>query len=99
MADQYAAFLQTLAPPPVPEPSRVSPDYIATWAKDEGGRSYIETHRARLVKTLDLIPPGSAQQSILEMGAYLQITPALKTKLGYGYVRGCYYGKLGQHGS
>ena len=26
------------------------------------------------------------------MGSYLQITPALKTKLGYGEVRGCYYG-------
>jgi SAM-dependent methyltransferase len=30
------------------------------------------------------------------MGAYLQVTPALKTKLGYGEVRGCYYGKLGE---
>jgi SAM-dependent methyltransferase len=30
------------------------------------------------------------------MGAYLQITPALRTKLGYGEVRGCYYGKLGR---
>jgi SAM-dependent methyltransferase len=30
------------------------------------------------------------------MGAYLQITPALKTHLGYGEVRGCYYGPLGR---
>jgi SAM-dependent methyltransferase len=30
------------------------------------------------------------------MGAYLQITPALHSKLGYGEVRGCYYGKLGR---
>ena len=30
------------------------------------------------------------------MGAYLQITPALRTKLGYGEVRGCYYGPAGQ---
>ena len=29
------------------------------------------------------------------MGAYLQITPALKTRLGYGEVRGCYYGRAG----
>ena len=29
------------------------------------------------------------------MGAYLQITPALKTRLDYGEVRGCYYGPLG----
>ena len=25
----------------------------------------------------------------------MQITPALRTKLGYGEVRGCYFGKLG----
>jgi SAM-dependent methyltransferase len=30
------------------------------------------------------------------MGAYLQITPALRSRLGYGEVRGCYYGKLGR---
>jgi SAM-dependent methyltransferase len=29
------------------------------------------------------------------MGAYLQITPSLKTRLGYGEVRGCYYGQAG----
>jgi SAM-dependent methyltransferase len=30
------------------------------------------------------------------MGAYLQITPSLRTRLGYGEVRGCYYGTLGR---
>ena len=30
------------------------------------------------------------------MGAYLQITPALKYRLGYGEVRGCYYGPAGK---
>jgi SAM-dependent methyltransferase len=30
------------------------------------------------------------------MGAYMQITPALKHRLGYGYVRGCYYGPEGR---
>jgi SAM-dependent methyltransferase len=30
------------------------------------------------------------------MGAYLQITPALRSKLGYGSVRGCYYGPAGK---
>ena len=33
---------------------------------------------------------------ILEMGSYLQITPALQTRLGYGEVRGCYYGPAGR---
>ncbi len=36
---------------------------------------------------------GGPDDRILEMGAYLQITPALHTKLGYGEVRGCYYGR------
>jgi SAM-dependent methyltransferase len=30
------------------------------------------------------------------MGAYLHITPALKTRLGYGEVRGCYWGPAGR---
>jgi SAM-dependent methyltransferase len=30
------------------------------------------------------------------MGSYLQITPALKLRLGYGEVRGCYYGPPGR---
>ncbi len=34
--------------------------------------------------------------AILEMGAYLQITPALHSKLGYGEVRGCYFGPAGE---
>jgi SAM-dependent methyltransferase len=48
-----------------------------------------------LVKTLEITPPGGPQDRILEMGAYLQITPALRSKLGYGCVRGCYYGPAG----
>ena len=30
------------------------------------------------------------------MGAYLQMTPALRSKLGYGEVRGCYLGSVGR---
>jgi glycosyltransferase involved in cell wall biosynthesis/SAM-dependent methyltransferase len=93
VATQYVRFLETLAAPP--PAARVTGDYILTWAKDDGARSYIAEHSTRLVKTLELIPEGSAEKSILEMGAYMQITPALKTRLGYGYVRGCYFGKLG----
>jgi len=33
---------------------------------------------------------------ILEMGSYLQMTPALKKRLGYGEVRLCYYGPAGR---
>ncbi len=57
---------------------------------------YLETHQTRLLKTLEITPPGGPDDRMLEMGAYLQITPALRTRLGYGEVRGCYYGKLGR---
>jgi glycosyltransferase involved in cell wall biosynthesis/SAM-dependent methyltransferase len=75
----------------------VTGDYITSWAPaEDGSRAYVETHRTRLERTLALTPPGGPEDRILEMGAYLQITPALKTRLGYGEVRGCYYGPKGE---
>jgi glycosyltransferase involved in cell wall biosynthesis/SAM-dependent methyltransferase len=85
-----------------PEPSespvgvRVAPEYILSWAPDEAAKAYIETHLTRFEKTLAITPPGGPGDRILEMGSYLQITPALKTRLGYGEVRGCYYGPAGK---
>jgi glycosyltransferase involved in cell wall biosynthesis/SAM-dependent methyltransferase len=70
--------------------------YIESWAPvEDGSRAYVESHLTRLEKTLSITPPGGPDDRVLEMGAYLQITPALKTKLGYGEVRGCYYGEAG----
>lgn len=86
-------------PAPSPEPPEepaVEPEYIIGWAQNESGRDYLRTHITRLQHTLKIIPPGNAAQRILEMGAYLQITPALATRLGYGEVRGCYYGEAGK---
>jgi glycosyltransferase involved in cell wall biosynthesis/SAM-dependent methyltransferase len=79
----------------------VPAEYVREWAADEGSRAYIETHSSRFEKTLAITPRGTADDRILEMGAYMQITPALKTRLGYGEVRGCYYGPAGnvQHKS
>ncbi|MBZ5620162.1 MAG: methyltransferase domain-containing protein [Acidobacteriia bacterium] len=71
-------------------------EYLTTWATTPPSRQYLETHQTRLVKTLEITPPGGPCDRILEMGAYLQITPALRTRLGYGDVRGCYFGKLGR---
>jgi glycosyltransferase involved in cell wall biosynthesis/SAM-dependent methyltransferase len=93
------------SPPPVVaqpdiEPAReavtVEPDYILSWSPDAAAKSYIETHLTRLEKTLAITPPGGPGDRILEMGAYLQITPALKTRLGYAEVRACYYGPAGR---
>ncbi|MGB7718626.1 MAG: methyltransferase domain-containing protein [Bryobacteraceae bacterium] len=110
VARRYAAFLEAVvegreyreeaAPPiedaPPPEFGPGLPDYLRGWEASTPGRGYLETHQTRLVKTLDITPPGGASDRILEMGAYMQITPALHSKLGYGEVRGCYYGEPGR---
>jgi glycosyltransferase involved in cell wall biosynthesis/SAM-dependent methyltransferase len=70
--------------------------YITSWAPSENGaRAYVESHLSRLERTLAITPAGGPEDRILEMGAYLHITPALKTRLGYGEVRGCYFGPAG----
>ena len=103
VAQRYVCFLEGKAWPqespqePAAAPVNVPIEYIAGWTPAENGaREYIKTHETRLEKTLAITPAGTAADRILEMGAYLQITPALKTKLGYGEVRGCYYGPAGQ---
>jgi SAM-dependent methyltransferase len=57
--------------------------------------AYFATHSVRLIRTLQLIPRGNAESRILELGAYMQITPALRGLLGYGEVRGAYMGRAG----
>jgi glycosyltransferase involved in cell wall biosynthesis/SAM-dependent methyltransferase len=109
VAAQYAAVLEAIHQgrdiPGPPRPSQPqphaaaeapSPALIETWATEPEARAYVERHKSRLVRTLEITPPGGPEDRILEMGAYLQITPALKSKLGYGEVRGCYYGELGR---
>ena len=109
VARQYAEFLECVAnkqtiaaavsaepPQPQPEPVHVEPEYIQSWVHDPGASKYVETHLTRLEKTLAITPPGGPQDRILEMGTYFQITASLHTRLGYGEVRGCYYGPAGR---
>jgi glycosyltransferase involved in cell wall biosynthesis/SAM-dependent methyltransferase len=108
VAARYAGFLQAVAngvewqddakaaPAPPSEPIPGLEPYLEGWAQGEDGRGYLETHQTRLARTLEITPRGEPCDRILEMGAYLQITPALRTRLGYGEVRGCYYGKAGE---
>lgn len=84
---------ESVAAAAAPEP--IDPIVFETWLSPEG-KSYAAHHKSRFVHTLEITPPGDASQSILEMGAYMQITPALHHELGYGYVRGCYYGPEGR---
>ena len=92
------AFVCQAGPAPGPRPPAPDSDpipYLRTWATNEESLRYLDAHQSRLAKTLEMIPPGAPSDRILEMGAYLQITPALRSRLGYGEIRGCYYGKLG----
>ncbi len=110
VAAQYAAFLDAVAhgreytqpdaavavTEAKAEAVETPAEYLQSWAVSPASASYLATHETRLLKTLAITPPGGPGDRILEMGAYLQITPALHSKLGYGEVRGCYYGKLGK---
>src|SRR5579862_159616 len=110
VAQLYASFLQSVVDhtewkeselptaglPPTAAAPKATPEDITTWAANPESQGYLDTHLTRLTKTLEITPPGGPEDRILEMGAYLQITPALRSKLGYGCVRGCYYGPLGR---
>jgi glycosyltransferase involved in cell wall biosynthesis/SAM-dependent methyltransferase len=87
-----APAAETAAPPAKAE---AFAQEILSWTAPEA-QGYAGSHITRLEKTLQITPPGSLDDRVLEMGAYLQITPALKTRLGYGEVRGCYYGAAGR---
>ncbi len=110
VAQRYAEFLERVAnngamplvtesiiatEQPV-EQIKIEPEYLASWSPTEASKGYLQTHFTRLGKTLAITPPGGPDDRILEMGVYLKITPALKEKLGYGEVRGCYYGPAGK---
>jgi glycosyltransferase involved in cell wall biosynthesis/SAM-dependent methyltransferase len=96
---EHAVSETTPEPESQPEPARfveeIAPAEIETWVAPEA-KDYAAQHRSRFVHTLEMTPAGDESKSVLEMGAYMQITAALKFHLGYGTVRGCYYGELGQ---
>ena len=109
VARRYAEFVEAVnegrewsgiaeeAPAVAVDPEPPSAQYLSEWSSsDKDASQYLDIHLARLQRTLAVTPPGAKGDGILEMGSYLQITPALKNELGYGEVRGCYYGKLGE---
>ncbi len=78
-------------------PTSALAEYILSFcAEASAGLECAKAHIERLARTLEITPTGSETDSVLEMGAYMQITPALKNVLGYNEVRGCYLGPLGE---
>jgi len=98
-AAMYADFLHSVVhPQPAPPPGDINNSghlhrYLRRWVENESeSANFLEENINRLTRTLQLIPPGTQDDHILEMGCYMQITPALNRILGYGNVRGCYLG-------
>ncbi len=92
-------------PPPLPETESVNatPRYgeirdflLSLDIPDAGERRYLEIHLDRLAVTLGLVPLPGALSSVLELGAYMHMTPVLSAILGYRDVRGAYLGRLGE---
>ena len=89
-------------PPPASEPGAKPPsgeeleEYIVGFSHSSKlMEDYVVFHLKRLSHTLELTPVGGPGGRVLELGCYLQMTPALRKYLGYGEVRGSYYGPLG----
>jgi hypothetical protein len=59
---------------------------------DSQAADYVNTHLHRLARTLTLVPPPGKTSRALELGCYMQMTPALQFQLGYREIRGAYYG-------
>jgi SAM-dependent methyltransferase len=63
---------------------------------DQSARTYLEIHLPRIARTLDLVPAPRSSGRVLELGAYMHMTPALQCVLGYKEVRGAFFGPLGR---
>jgi glycosyltransferase involved in cell wall biosynthesis/SAM-dependent methyltransferase len=104
VAQRYLTFLREEAGNRKERPERASPalsdveisSYLSRWIDpDSPAGVYYAAHSIRLIQTLKLIPRGDSGSRILELGCYMQITPALRGLLGYGEVRGGYMGSAG----
>ena len=83
--------------PPQPRLAREIEQFVrAIDMPDQDARNYLEIHMARIVRTLSITPPPGNTGRVLELGAYMHMTPALQCVLGYREVRGAYFGPLGR---
>ena len=98
--DKHLAHIEHRPQPAVRVPPKRLENEVRAFLRsldwsDEGARNYLETHMTRITRTLGLVPELGGTKNILELGAYMHMTPALGCVLGYD-VRGAYYGPLGR---
>ncbi|HYL75977.1 MAG TPA: methyltransferase domain-containing protein [Bryobacteraceae bacterium] len=63
---------------------------------NQDAQNYLHIHMERIVRTLSITPLPQCTGAVLELGAYMHMTPALQRVLGYQEVRGAYFGPLGR---
>jgi len=86
-AEQLLLRARQSAASPALAPERIESYLRRFLSNDPNEKSYFETHCRRYVATLSLLPPGTPQMRLLELGAaFHHITPALHRLLGYGEV-------------
>ncbi len=99
------AALNPLNPPPEPrftkEPEPRLAEQVEQFIRsldvpDQDAVHYLDQHIDRIVRTLSVTPPPGRTKRVLELGAYMHMTPALGRVLGYQEVRGAYFGPLGR---
>jgi SAM-dependent methyltransferase len=101
MGQNEGSFLHRLfgagsAARPAEDSSQLREYILGFSSSNDAARAYAMTHLGRLVRTVQLTPPGGPEDRLLEMGAYMQITPTFTKFKHYGEVRGCYLGPLGR---
>ncbi|HVP48992.1 MAG TPA: methyltransferase domain-containing protein [Bryobacteraceae bacterium] len=82
-----------VSPPPV---APAIEEFFRELAADAAAREYIQVHLPRLAQTMTLVPKPTGLRRALELGAYMQMTPALQMLCGYPEVRAADLGQLGR---
>jgi SAM-dependent methyltransferase/DNA anti-recombination protein RmuC len=63
-------------------------DYILSFIRDPGDEAYVRLHMRRFLATLQRIPPAQRTSArALELGSYVQLTPAIRKYAGYSVVK------------
>ena len=66
---------------------------LIDWTHTEDQENYVNGHRIRMLRTLEMVPEGGPGKTLLDMGSFLQMAPVCKTIGGYQDVYACYLGK------
>lgn len=81
---------------PAPEMTARFETFFRSLPVDADARRYLDIHLRRLIRTMTLAPAPQGSRRVLELGAYLQMTPALESLAEYDEVRAADFGPLGQ---